>query len=249
MPADCAVAFADRSRLELERWDSLLSAREKAETSTYTRQDRRWKTIASRLLTKYLVADHGVQRFRRVDAREIEAADGALLASIENLSGVARERTTPSIVRGGHRCSGVSASSSHCGIYTASCIGGSRIGLDLERIQPRRREFYKYTFSYEERDWVQRIGVNSAGVAEAGFTMLWSVKEAFLKASGRPDLTVWSFPRWTVSVADRMRQVLQSNARGGLVTVPGGIRGPGFSRVFELSAMRVNDMILAIVQY
>jgi phosphopantetheinyl transferase len=249
MLADWEVALADRSRLPLERLMSLLSSREKDEASSYTREDRRWRTIASRLLTKYLVAGPAAQPFRRVAAWEIEAVDSAKLASIEHLSGTARARSSPTIVRAGRRCSGISVSSSHCGVYTASCIGGRRIGLDLERIEPRRPEFYQYTFSPEERDWVQWIGAGITDSTEAAFTILWSVKEAFLKASGHPDLTVWSFPRWTVWVGDGMRHVLQPNPRDQLLSVSGGVRGPGFSRVFEIAAMHVNSMILAAVQY
>jgi 4'-phosphopantetheinyl transferase EntD len=249
MQCGCAVAFADRSGLPLEGYASLLSSRETAEALTYTRPERRWRTIASRLLTKYLVAGPKAQPFRRVAAREIEAVPRAQLASIEYLSGFARSRTPPTIARKGRRCSGISASSSHCGPYTASCIGGHRIGVDLERIEPRRSEFYEHTFSHEEQDWVQWITVGSGYSTDAAFTLLWSVKEAFLKASGGQDLTVWSFPRWTVSLGERVREALQAKVADELLGIPGGIRGPGVSQVFELAVTRINDMILAVVQY
>ena len=250
MPSDCAVALTDRRRLPLRNLASLLSVREHAEAMTYARPERRRRTVASRLLTKYLVAEPRTSRqVHWVSAGEIDAAGHAELASLEVLSGKAGARGTPTLVRGGRPCRDLSASSSHCGPFTASCVGAHRLGLDLERIEPRRREFYEHTFSREERDWAYRMGANRPGSTEAAFTLLWSLKEAFLKASGRNDFTVWSFPRWTVRVGDGMQQVLGPKAPDELSRVPGGICGPDFWRIFEIAAMRIDDMILATVQY
>ena len=249
MPADCAVAFADRRRLPLERLASLLSSRERAEVSTYTCLDRRWRTITSRLLTKYLLAEPGAQQFQEVGAREIDAVGRRALASIEHLSGVAGARTTPAIIQEGHDCSSVSASSSHCGPYTASCLGGHSVGLDLERIEEHRREFYEHAFSSEEQEWARWMGAAGGGSPEAAFTFLWTVKEAFLKASRRHDVSVWSFPHWTVRAGESVRQILRPNAPKELLKVSVGMRGPGFSAVFELASMRINDMILCGMQY
>jgi hypothetical protein len=76
---------------------------------------------------------------------------------------------------------------------------------------------------------------------------LWSVKEAFLKASGRHDLSVWTFPRWTVRLDDFFGRALQFGKE--FINVPGGIHHRDFSQVLGIAAMRVDDMILTTVWY
>src|ERR1700704_1049689 len=208
MAIGCAVALVDRRELPVGDWTPSLSVREQAEASTYA-FPRRARTITSRILTKYLVTHADASAFRRVGADEIEAVRSGDWASLEVLSGTARARLAASIVRAGHACSGVSASSSHCGPYTASCIGRDRVGLDLERIDRRRQEFYARTFSAEEQAWVSTVG-DRADSAEAAFPLLWMFKEAYLKASGRDDISVWTFPRWTVRFGGSVNDVLHA---------------------------------------
>lgn len=249
MSGPCAVALADRRELPLARWASLLSLREHAEASTYRYPVRRERTIASRVLAKYLVSKRWASDFRRLRAHEIEAVRSAELTSVELLSGTAGARVGATIIRGGRACSDVSASSSHCGAYTASCISQQRVGLDLERIEGRRQEFYKHSFSEDERGWVGGIHARAGASTEAAFTLLWSVKEAYLKGSDRRDLSVWTFPRWTVWFDDAVDRVLKPKPTEEFVKVSGGIHSLGFSQTFEITARRVGDMILATVQY
>jgi hypothetical protein len=248
MSVDCAVALVDRCELPVGDWTSCLSVREQLEASTY-RFPRRGRTITSRILTKYLVTHAGAAAFQRLRADDIEAVRSADWASLEVLSGTANDRRGTAIVRAGHRCSEVSASSSHCGAYTASCVGRDRVGLDLERIDRRRQEFYVQTFSADEQAWVAALGNRWPGSAEAAFTLLWSVKEAYLKASGRGDISVWAFPRWTVWFDDTVEGVLDAEGAEEFVRMSGGIHSLGFSQALLIAAMRVDDMILVTVQY
>jgi phosphopantetheinyl transferase len=250
MPGVCAIALVDRRELRLGRWTALLSDRERAETATYRHPARRAKALTSRVLTKYLVLHPELSEFRRLVASEIEAIKSSEWESVERLSGTAHARRGVSICRGGTVLPDLSASSSHCGPYTAACISHRcHIGLDLERIEPRRQEFYTHTFSAEEKDWAAGIRGHAGASLEAAFTLLWSVKEAYLKASGRHDLSVWTFPRWTVWFDGAVDEVLQPEPDERFVRVPGGIHSPGFSQSFEIAATRVDDMILATVQY
>lgn len=244
----CTVALIDRRELQLGQWPSFLSAREQREASTYKHPERRSRAITTRLLTKYLVSRPEAVEYRRLTAAELEAASNSEWTSIESLSGTAKSRTAAVIVGAGGAYPGWSACSSHCGPYTAACVGRDRFGLDLERIEPRRKEFYAHMFSAEERAWVEDVRSRAGASTEAAFTLLWSIKEAYLKASGNHDLSVWAFSRWTVWFDGQMDAVLQPKVLGDFVRGGGGIRTTGFAQGFEMGIMRVEDMILATVQ-
>ena len=131
-----------------------------------------------------------------------------------------------------------------------SGVGRDRVGLDLERIDRRRREFYEQTVSADERAWVKAIGDRGDEQrAEAAFTLLWAVKEAYLKASGRGDISVWAFPRWSVRFGDGVDGALDPARGEEFVRVSGSIHRREFSQALDIAAMRVDDMILATVQY
>jgi len=241
------VGLIDRRDLLLREWPSYLSVREHREAATYYHPERRSRTITSRLLTKYLVSQPKAAEYLRVTADELAAASHAGWADIESLSGIAQDRR-PAVIRvTGKSNLAWSASSSHCGPYTAACVSRKRVGLDLERIEPRRQEFYTHMFSAEERQWVMDAR-SRASVPEAAFTLLWSVKEAYLKASGNQDLSVWAFSRWTVWFDGQMDAVLQPEVLETFVRVGGGIRTAAFSQSLDMAVMRVEDMILATVQ-
>src|SRR5262245_57532573 len=247
MESAYAVALVDRRELPLAEWTSVLSVRERMEAATYMHPVRRARTITSRILTKYLVTRSERGGFRRPEPIEIEAAMNSGWMSVEVLSGTAKNRAGARIFQAGNAFFDLSVASSHCEPYTASCISRDHVGLDLERIEPRRQEFYARTFSEEERDWVSRIPYRQGISKEAVFTFLWSVKEAFLKASGRHDLSVWTFPRWTVRLDDFFGRALQFSKE--FINVSGGIHHRDFSQALGIGAMRVDDMILTTVWY
>jgi phosphopantetheinyl transferase len=249
MPAICAVAFADRRELPLRQWERLLTDREQQEVTCYRHPARFERTVASRMLAKVLLSQPEPSEFQKMGAREIEAVEDSEWGALELLSGPSMNRTSAKIFRAGNVCEVLSASSSHCGVYTASCISQRHIGLDLERIETRRQEFYKQSFSREEQQWVAGRAQQDGRSIEAAFTLLWSVKEAYLKASGNRDLSVWAFPRWTVWFDKSIEELLRQNAEERFFKAPGGIRTHGFSHTFEIAAMRIREMTLVTVQY
>jgi phosphopantetheinyl transferase len=250
MSSACAVALADRREMPPRVWASFLSVRESLEASTYRYPARRARTIASRVLAKYLAVHPHAGEFYRVGARDIEPASRSEWGDVELLSGTAKARSRATLFRAGRPCPDVWISSSHCGPLTASCMSrGYRIGVDLERIESRRREFHERAFSADERTWVARMLDRGSASADAAFTLLWSVKEAYLKASGCCEISVWAFPLWTVWLDDAVEGALRPDRREGFVTVSGGIRRNGFSQSFSVGGMRVGDMVLATVRY
>ena len=249
MPANCAVAFADRRELPLGQWERLLTVREQKEVSCYRHPARFERTIASRMLAKFLLTQPKPSEFQRMGAREIKAVENSKWRTLELLSGPSETRTGAKIFRGGEACEVFSASASHCGVYSASCVSRHHVGLDLERIEARRQEFYKQSFSPEEQQWVATKGEQDGRSIDTLFTLLWSVKEAYLKASGNRGLSVWAFPRWTVWFEEPIAELLRQNEDERFLKFSGGIRTPGFSHAFEIAAMRIGEMTLVTVEY
>ena len=237
----------DRAAMPVKAWRSLLSGRERAEVSTFTgaRVDR---TVTSRVLVKYLTVSEDGPGYRELRADQIDAVPADRLASVEALSGPAGKRRTAKVVRAGHEIED-SVSSAHCGQFTAAVQGRGRLGLDLERIEGRRPEFYRQMFSDAESEWVESIHAKAGASTDAAFTFLWGVKEAFLKASNWPGLTVWNFSHWTVRAGDDIAAVLQPEPAVASVNVGGCIHATGVSQGFEIIARRVGDMLLVTVQY
>jgi len=193
---------------------------------------------------KYLLNQPCVA-FRKVGVAQIDAAGTVGWQETELLSGTAGNRSGARIMRRGEVCPDWFASSSHCGVYTACIVARGRVGLDLESVEARRREFYSGMFSAEEQDWAWRFG--GAGISShAGFTWLWTVKEAFLKASGRADLSVWNFPRWTVRFHDRIEDKL-GRCRP-FCSGSASIFRRGFSQSVRVEAQYADNMILTAVR-
>src|SRR5580658_7695049 len=144
-----SIALLDRRELQFHDWNSVLSPREQAEAATFSNPVRRERNIASRLIVKYLLTRPNAKVFQQAGAAEMEAARDSAWQSIELLSGTAGNRVDARIMQGGNECPDWSASSSHCGPYTASIVGRCKVGLDLESVEPRRAEFYANMFSAE----------------------------------------------------------------------------------------------------
>ncbi|HEX8030773.1 MAG TPA: 4'-phosphopantetheinyl transferase superfamily protein [Vicinamibacterales bacterium] len=237
----------NREAMPVKALSSLLSGRERDEVATFkgARLDR---TVMSRVLVKYLTVNEDAPAFSELKADHIDAMPREALASVEALSGPAGKRRTAKVVRAGQTQSHA-VSSAHCGKYTAAARGRGRLGIDLERIAPRRPEFYRQMFSDAEREWVESIHAKAAASTDAAFTFLWGVKEAFLKASNWPGLTVWSFSQWSVRVGDEVVSILQPEPATNAATARGSIASAGMTQAFAISARRVGDMMLVTVQY
>jgi phosphopantetheinyl transferase len=240
-----SVALVNRHHMALRDWSSVLSSREQFETSTYSHPDRRERSIASRIVSKYLIATGSTAAFRRLTMPQIVAAGNPEWRQVEVLSGTAAKRSAPQIFRHGNAYTDVSASSSHCGPYTASLIARTRAGLDLERIEVRHPDFYANMFSPAEKQWVS--GQFGPGRSHELFTFLWTVKEAFLKACRQTDLSIWNFSQWSVEASAALEESLAQRelCSAGLAI----IRSGRFSQDVEIEVQRVDDMILTSLCY
>lgn len=242
-----SLAMVDREAMPVHAWRGLLSSREQAEVLTFTgaRVDR---TVTSRVLVKYLTVCPGGPAYRQLRAEHIGAISHDVMSGVEALSGPAGKRRPATVIRSGQALE-QAASSAHCGKFTAAVYGRGRLGLDLERIETRRPEFYRQMFSDAEHDWVESRHADTVKPRDAAFTFLWAVKEAFLKASNWPGLTVWSFSRWSVRVGDEVATILGAEPVATSVSIRGRMESAGVAQPIDIRARRVGDMLLVAVQY
>ena len=239
-----SAVLVDRRELEFPGWMPVLSPREQEEVATYSNVVRRERTIASRIIAKYLLSNVSHEGFRRLAPAEIHAARTSDWASIELLSGTSRRRTGMQIFRSGAACPNVSVSASHSGPYTAFVFASGRAGVDLERVEKRRKQFYANMFSLKERAAAVELPEDGRHSRDAGFTLLWTIKEAFLKAAPERNLSVWDFPKWTVhidcGIAEALRECEAFYSGAAILS------GPECSDVVRISTLRVDDMILTV---
>lgn len=241
------LVVVNRAAMPVKALASLLSAREREEVSTFSgaRLDR---TVISRVLAKYLTVNGDGPSYRELRPEHFDAVPHDVMAAVEALSGPAGHRRTATVLRAGLTLADA-VSSAHCGSYTAAGRSRGRLGVDFERIELRRPEFYRQMFSEAEREWVESMHATAGASRAAAFTLLWGVKEAFLKASNWPGLTVWSFSRWSARVGGDVRALLQPEPTATTVTVPGCMASAGVAQAFEITARRVGDMLLVTAQY
>jgi len=72
---------------------------------------------------------------------------------------------------------------SHTGYDACACVSqGTIVGVDLQRVEPRVESFYRSNYTEAEKRWVNR----GAGIEPSSrnwlYTLLWTFKEAALKA-------------------------------------------------------------------
>lgn len=72
---------------------------------------------------------------------------------------------------------------SHSGDYAICSIGGKEVGNDIERVRSGREQVAKRFFAKEELDWIHRA--ESADEIESRIFRIWTMKESFLKVTGR----------------------------------------------------------------
>jgi len=93
---------------------------------------------------------------------------------------------------------------SYSGRKVYSVISNRRnIGLDVERIGQRRSVFETGNFTLRERKWVEELSNERAIPTQWLFTLLWSIKEAFIKSYNSKDLSVWNFPMIDVELSSK----------------------------------------------
>ena len=95
---------------------------------------------------------------------------------------------------------------SHSGEYAACVVAGCEAGCDIEMVKPFRWPVAKRVFAEEECRWLS--SEEEQGRGDEAFCRLWTLKESFLKATGKG----FAFPVREASFSFAERQpILQLN--------------------------------------
>jgi 4'-phosphopantetheinyl transferase EntD len=166
-----------------------------AETATYrslrTPQRRRaW--LAARLAAKYLFllrlefapAQKPSRRpiLLELEKDRIDEFPRWMYQSVEVLAAAGGQDGAPRL-RWCGRDASHAVSLSHKGEQVCACLGeNDPVGIDLERVEARVAAFYRLNYSVAETVWIGQAAGGEPSRRKWLYTLLWTVKEAALKA-------------------------------------------------------------------
>jgi 4'-phosphopantetheinyl transferase len=149
-----------------------LSDAEREILDRFSREKRREEWLAGRRAAKYLLAHHlgaGAPPASRIQVLPDE--DRHPVASIVDERGGARPLPV---------CLSISHRGGAAGAALLDATTG-RVGIDIELMEPRSELIAEDYFTARERRMLARL---DDGIARHGIALLWSLKEAALKAAG-----------------------------------------------------------------
>src|SRR5712691_4362297 len=194
-PAGCWVAVLEtRSLVGTEKdYSVYLSAAERERHAALRNSKRRLEWLAGRLAAKHLFLQRLEMRvpndgptwrpiLLQLSANSLDAFPEWMYQSIEVPAGTDARDAGPRF-RWCGRAEEDAVSLSHTGNDACACLSeGSTVGVDIESVEPRVEAFYRANYTEAEKQWVNR----GAGIEPLSpnwlYTLLWTFKEAALKA-------------------------------------------------------------------
>lgn len=211
--------------------DFKLTAWERDAAANIAHDGRRADWIAGRVAGKWLLAEG------RTPARwEIRRDENG--APVVFAEGVRHDEVRLSIAHRG-------------GWAVASVCRGGVVGVDVELVASRQPSFYEYNMSPAERRWLALAPMSA--VDRLG-TLVWALKEAYLKTGISPALTVWEIAAIELDLAAPAARIAAmwdeaDLLHGGeLSGLPVHIAVAGTSRSAVTAAFGiVGDLVVAVV--
>ena len=191
----CWVAVLQSRGLTCTERDcaSYLSAGERATHQGFGSPRRRMQWLAGRLAAKYLFL-HRLEMGRpqaqlrqpilfQLTAQSLDAFPDWMYQEVE----VVPASTDADGAGAGFRWCGTveqeTASISHIDDEACACLcADGNVGIDLERVLPRVEAFYKLNYTEAENEWVNEGTSTEPLSRDWLYTLLWTFKEAALKA-------------------------------------------------------------------
>jgi 4'-phosphopantetheinyl transferase EntD len=205
-PASCWVALLEsQSLLGTGRdYRIYLSAAERNRHGALRSSKRRLEWLAGRLAAKYAFlhrlergvvddAEEWCPTLLQLSAQSLDAFPLWMYQRIELPASTDPERGGPRL-RWCGKSNEEAVSLSHTGNNACACLcAEGTVGIDIETVAPRVEAFYRWNYTEREKLWVS-LGANLEPLSrEWLFTLLWTLKEAALKARAVLQKSPWSF--------------------------------------------------------
>jgi phosphopantetheinyl transferase (holo-ACP synthase) len=233
---------------EVQRYRTLASAR------------RRQEWLGARMAAKYLFlhrlesphADHDDRVVTKLSRETLVSLPLWMYRNVEVTTG--RHPDRPSLRFRWRGCeTDMALSLSHTGHDACACMtAGDNVGIDLQKVEQRVGAFYRTNYAATERQWVERGTGCEPSSRDWLYTLLWTVKEAALKAKALVQINPVSFGGVDVfelpPPETLLRACRQDDWGGRLTRMTARIREGRNIRSLQVAIMGTQQMILTVVQ-
>jgi phosphopantetheinyl transferase (holo-ACP synthase) len=142
---------------------------------------------------------------------------------------------------------------SHKGHDACACLSdGSTVGVDIESVEPRIDAFRRTHFTAAETRWVQDASAVTPLNADWFYTLLWSIKEAALKARATVQKSPVSFGGIEVAGLPAPQQALSAHSHRAwgdrFTQFTARIQDERKSSAVRVAFMGTSRQLLAVVQ-
>lgn len=207
------VALLPKSFNELQKTLPFLSEKEKIFIGQIARKDRQYKWCSGRILAKYLF----LKQLYQSEKERTNSIQNVTIEDISIFSATAYEeidilvedgkKSRPIVYwRGIEQKAGISLSYSD-NYIAAVCSQNNVSGIDIEQICERRPEFYAYSFTYLEQEFINKLCKNSDQKVWL-YTLHWTIKEAGLKASTDSSWNLWNLPAMEINLEGAEQEIM-----------------------------------------
>lgn len=189
-----------------------LSAREMSQLRQFKHSRRQQEWFTARIAFKLLLAGSGSElssslpptscppTFTTFQLDDIPKVPLAIYPRLESLTGGTSNQKRPQLFWQGTLLSNLHPSISHAGGWAVVGVSGSgAIGIDVEESLVRHPAFYKQYFSKRERVWIERQVRADLSPSQL-YTLLWTLKESYLKTGVTSLQGFWDFSELEVDI-------------------------------------------------
>lgn len=249
------VAHIAQSFNDLQETVPFLSVKEKIFIGQIARKDRQYKWCSGRILAKYLFLKHLYQdkkdmadSLQNFTIGDISVFSALAYKEIDILMEDGKKGRPLVYLRGTKQQVGISLSYSD-NYIAAVCSQNNVAGIDIEQICERRPEFYAHSFTHLEQAYINNL-CNNYDQKVWLYTLLWTIKEAGLKASTDSSWNLWNLPAMEINL-DGAEQEIMSLYCGTsrYIHINARIKGAGGYVGAWLTVQQYNDRLVTTLHY
>jgi phosphopantetheinyl transferase (holo-ACP synthase) len=249
------VAHRAQSFTDLRETVPFLSVKEKIFIGQIARKDRQYQWCSGRILAKYLFLKHLYQdekdpadSLQHFTIGAIRVFPALTYTEIDLLTEDGKKGRPHVYWRGTKQQAGISLSYSD-NYIAAVCSQNTAAGIDIEQIGERRAEFYAHSFTHSEQEYTNKLCKNYDQKVWL-YTLLWTIKEAGLKASTDSSWNLWNLPAMDINLGGAEQEIMSLyQGKSSSIQIKARIKGTEGYVGAWLTVQQYNDRLVTIVHY